>query len=82
MIIYKEIASFHPPNADDLHSKVNLCDVIVVCCMENNSTQAKDWIRNFLSLGQHCQGFQKKNVTPYMHALVYHVPDMLKSMAT
>ena len=24
------------------------------------------------------EGYQKKNVTPYMHCMVYHVPEMLK----
>ena len=24
------------------------------------------------------EGFQKKNVTPYMHCMVFHVPEMLK----
>ena len=31
------------------------------------------WINNFLSIKT--AGYQKVNVTPYMHCLVYHVPD-------
>ena len=42
------------------------------------SLQAKNWIRLFLSLEKDCEGFQRKNVTPYMHALVYHVPIMIE----
>jgi len=33
---------------------------------------AKDWVNMFTSI------YQKKDVTPYMHALVYHVPEFLK----
>jgi len=33
----------------------------------------------FLSLSARCEGFQKKNVTPYMHCLVYHVPAVIKN---
>ena len=25
-----------------------------------------------------CEGFQRKHVTPYMHCLVYHVPDTIR----
>ena len=39
--------------------------------------QAKTWVRDFLSLGRH-EGYQKRHVTPYMHAVVYHVPSMIR----
>jgi len=41
--------------------------------------QVKDWVMLFLSLSARCEGFQKKNVTPYMHCLVYHVPAVIKN---
>ena len=31
----------------------------------------------FYSLGRHYVGYYKKDVTPYMHILVYHVPEMI-----
>ena len=40
--------------------------------------QAKEWVRYFTSLGDRYEGYQLKNVTPYMHCLVYHVPDMMR----
>ena len=41
--------------------------------------QAKDWVNNFLALGDRCEGFQRCSITPYIHIMVYHVPSMLKS---
>ena len=40
--------------------------------------QAKDWVNNFLALGDRCEGFQRCSITPYIHIMVYHVPSMLK----
>ena len=40
--------------------------------------QAKDWVNNFLALGDRCEGFQRRSITPYIHIMVYHVPFMLK----
>ena len=31
-----------------------------------------------MTLSGRCEGHQKRNITPYMHAMVYHVPDMMK----
>ena len=36
------------------------------------------WIRDFLNLSR-LEGYQKKNVTPYMHCLVYHVPQQIRT---
>ena len=36
----------------------------------------KQWINNFLSIKT--AGYQKVNVTPYMHCMVYHVPDHMR----
>ena len=32
----------------------------------------------FLTLSGHYEGHQRRNITPYMHAMVYHVPQMMK----
>ena len=39
--------------------------------------QAKAWVSLFMSLAGISIGHAKKNVTPYMHAMVYHVPRFL-----
>ena len=40
--------------------------------------QAQQWIRDFLDLSR-LEGYQRKNVTPYMHCLVYHVPQQIRT---
>ena len=40
-------------------------------CYSILSIQAKQWVQLFLSIKE--EGHQKKYVTPYMHAMVYHV---------
>ena len=40
--------------------------------------KVKNWITLFLSLGTKCEGHHKKNVTPYMHALICHVPEQIE----
>ena len=40
--------------------------------------QVKDWVNNFLALGDRCEGFQRCSNTPYIHIMVYHVPSMLQ----
>ncbi|CAG2214315.1 unnamed protein product [Mytilus edulis] len=37
-------------------------------------TQCKQWVDKFLSLGDKRKGYAKKNITPYIHCLLYHVP--------
>jgi hypothetical protein len=50
------------PNANEVHTK------------------AKQWVEDFVSLGSvgKLEGFQKKYVTPYIHCMVYHVPQQLR----
>ena len=44
-------------------------------CYSILSIQAKQWVQLFLSIKE--QGHQKKYVAPYMHAMVYHVPNII-----
>ena len=44
-------------------------------CYSSLSIQAKQWVQLFLSIKE--EGHQKKYVTPYMHAMVYHVPNII-----
>ena len=41
--------------------------------------QAKSWVTLFLSLGGVLQGYGKANITPYIHAMVYHVPHLMRT---
>jgi hypothetical protein len=38
---------------------------------------AKAWIKEFSSLRNDRKGYARSNVTPYMHAMVYHAPYFL-----
>ena len=55
-----------------------LWNVLIMLTILNQTMQAKDWIKLFMSLGSKCEGFHKKRVTPYMHLMVYHIPVMIK----
>ena len=35
-------------------------------------------MRKFLTLSGKCEGFQRKNITPYIHILVYHIPPFIQ----
>ncbi|CAC5358818.1 unnamed protein product [Mytilus coruscus] len=37
-------------------------------------TQCKQWVDKFSSLGDKRKGYAQKNITPYIHCLLYHVP--------
>ncbi|CAB3986080.1 Hypothetical predicted protein [Paramuricea clavata] len=37
-------------------------------------SKATAWVTLFLSLGDKRQGYAKQNITPYIHAMVYHIP--------
>lgn len=43
---------------------------------------AKQWVVNFNSLSHILEGFDNKNVKPYMHIMVYHVPKLLKTFTS
>ena len=47
---------------------------------ENIYKQGKQWVEHFLYLGHtsRLEGFQKKFVTPYIHCMVYHVPEQIR----
>jgi len=47
-------------------------------CVDELPLQAKDWVNKFLALGDRCEGFQRRSITPYVHIMVYHVPSMLR----
>ena len=50
------------------------------CCCYNCCwfLKAKDWVNLFCSLGNKRTGYGKKNVTCYMHSMVFHVPEAMK----
>ena len=55
-----------------------LWNVLIMLTILNQTMQEKDWIKLFMSLGSKCEGFQKKQITPYMHLVVYHIPVMIR----
>ena len=40
--------------------------------------QATNWVSLFTSMAGKCQGCSKARVTPYIHAMVYHIPYFMK----
>ncbi|PFX21084.1 hypothetical protein AWC38_SpisGene14450 [Stylophora pistillata] len=46
---------------------------------EVNAAEAKDWVNLFCYLGNKRTGYGKKNVTCYMHSMVFHVPEAMKT---
>ena len=44
--------------------------------------KAKNWVQLFLSLVGKCKGYDRARVTPYMHAMVYHIPKFLTNYQT
>lgn len=73
-------------SADELHTKVDTCTSYIICSMcsmylinDPNMTllQSKKWVEDFLALGRH-EGYQKRHVTPYMHAIVYYSPTQIR----
>ena len=73
-----DISKFHLPNGkeiqvlwNDFYKLTNHLSQIE-CDPDDFAKNAKDWVNMFTSI------YQKKDVTPYMHALAYHVPEFLK----
>ena len=64
MELYEALSSVFPA-ADDIHDGVRRNNRYRFTAM-----QAKRWVERL-------EGYQHKNVTPYMHSLVYHVPDQI-----
>ena len=69
--IWKDFLSLHNFLCE-AHTELDDAHLI---CFE----KAKNWVNDFLSLGDKRKGFKKSNVTPYMHALLYHVPAVIKN---
>ena len=59
-----------------LHVQPNLLDNITFPFF---LFKAKMWVETFLSMSSVVQGYQRRNTTPYMHILVYHVPQMIRN---
>ena len=45
-------------------------------------SKAKEWVNLFISLRDKRIGYKRANVTPYMHAMVYHIPRFLEDYQT
>ena len=44
--------------------------------------KAREWVNLFTSLRDKRIGYKRANVTPYMHAMVYHIPTFLQNYKT
>ena len=44
--------------------------------------RAKGWVNLFTSLRDERIGYKRANVTPYMHAMVYHIPTFFEKYRT
>lgn len=42
-------------------------------------SKAQECVNLFLSLRDKCKGYAKVNVIPYMHLMVYHIPQFLQT---
>ena len=66
---------------------VKCCIVYAIITSEKPSEEmianlfekAQDWINLFHSLRDKSIGYKRANITPYMHAMTYHVPTFLAS---
>ena len=43
--------------------------------------KAKHWVNLFTSTAGMCPGHEQARVTPYMHAMVYHVPRFMRNQS-
>ena len=63
-----------------LWEKFSILYFIVTCktpsedMISDYFVKAQEWVKLFVSLRDKATAFKKANVTPYMHAMVYHVP--------
>ena len=58
-----------------LNVKLHLSDDVVF------TMQAKQWVWDFVELGDEMQGYQRICVTPYMHCMTFHVPQHLARLS-
>ena len=83
LVLYKLISS-NSPSANEIHTKVYMLNIMANVPIADLHFTAMlvmfKGINNFLGLGRdlHLEGFQKKYVTPYMHCMVYHIPEQIR----
>ena len=58
------------------------CNKPTVEMINEYHEKAKEWVDLFLSPRDKIDGYRKKNVTPYMHIMVYHIPKFLELYKT
>jgi hypothetical protein len=71
-----------------LWEKFSILYAIVTCTAPSQEMingyfeKAQEWINMFISLRDKAIGYKKANITPYMHAMVYHVPQFFEAFKT
>ncbi|XP_071106486.1 uncharacterized protein [Haliotis cracherodii] len=63
----------------DIHSKITSPGDVDA---EEVFHLSRRWVQTFLSLDKHLPGYSEKNITPYVHCMVYHVPFMIRKFGT
>ena len=58
------------------------CNKPTVEMINEYHEKAKEWVDLFISLRDKIDGYRKKNVTLYMHIMVYHIPKFLELYKT
>ena len=53
-------------------------DKIKKSMCHRSAKKAKGWVKSFTSLKSKCDGYQPENVTPYMHIMALHMPEVIR----
>lgn len=67
--LWKDFRQLHAFFCSDACNKSTADEVFKMC---------KSWVDLFLSIGHVRKGYQCRNVTPYIHTLLYHIPTFVQ----
>ena len=58
---------------EDLYNYLSSCNI----SSSDFFAKATNWVTHYLALGGIAPGFEKRSITPYMHCMVYHIPQFI-----
>jgi hypothetical protein len=73
---------------EEIWRKCNIIYAMITCkkptaeMMTDYHGKTKEWINLFISLRDKMNGYKKANITPYMHIMVYHIPNVFELYKT
>ena len=73
---------YHLNNTPLFWYKCHVVLVILTICNFCFLYQCRNWVDKFLSLREKREGFQRSNITPYIHVMLYHVPGIIKRLGS